>query len=220
MPFKYTTSFVALFMGTFGLFAQSASSKITPKDTTSPNQFSFTSAEYVVTEDATNAVVTVSFYPGNRGWSGVVNYSTSDGTAIAGQDYTHTSGTLSFNYVPYQTFTIPIHMDSEDEGEETINLTLWQDGAYISQSNAVVRIQNAKPLPKIQIRPATGGSLSISWADNGVSYVVEKSNNFQGDTWTQVSSPVTKNSGNCSLVDSINGELGFYRLRKDDTQAP
>ena len=55
-----------------------------------------------------------------------VNYATSDGTARADQDYTETSGTLTFpaNSVASQTISVPVTDDTVDEVEQTFTLTL------------------------------------------------------------------------------------------------
>jgi Calx-beta domain len=70
-----------------------------------------------------------------------VDYSTSNGTAIAGSDYTATSGTLTFAAgVTSRTFTIPIVKDTLDESDETVNLTLSNPtgGATIGASDTAV----------------------------------------------------------------------------------
>ena len=54
-----------------------------------------------------------------------VDYATSDGTAQAGSDYTATSATLTFNAGDLsQTVEVTVLTDSEDEGQETLTLTL------------------------------------------------------------------------------------------------
>ena len=54
-----------------------------------------------------------------------VDYATSDGTAVAGSDYTAASGTLTFNAGDTsQTVQVTVLTDSEDEGQETLTLTL------------------------------------------------------------------------------------------------
>ena len=54
-----------------------------------------------------------------------VDYATSDGTAVAGSDYTAASATLTFNPGDTsQTVQVIVLTDSEDEGEETLTLTL------------------------------------------------------------------------------------------------
>jgi subtilisin family serine protease len=55
----------------------------------------------------------------------MVNYSTTDGTATAGLDYSSTSGTLTFNPgVKTQTISIPILKDTVVEGDETFTVKL------------------------------------------------------------------------------------------------
>ncbi|MFM7577050.1 MAG: Calx-beta domain-containing protein, partial [Microcystaceae cyanobacterium] len=54
-----------------------------------------------------------------------VQYATSNGTAIAGSDYTSTSGTLTFAPgVTSQTINIPILNDAVSESDETFTLSL------------------------------------------------------------------------------------------------
>ena len=55
----------------------------------------------------------------------VVSYATADGTATAGSDYTAASGSLTFNAGDTsQTVEVPVLTDSDDEGQETLTLTL------------------------------------------------------------------------------------------------
>ena len=52
-------------------------------------------------------------------------YATADGTATSGSDYTATSGTLTFNAGDTsQTVLVAVLTDSDDEGQETLTLTL------------------------------------------------------------------------------------------------
>lgn len=54
-----------------------------------------------------------------------IDYGTSDGTAVAGDDYTETSGTLVFGAgVTNRTFTVPLINDTEAEEDETFTVTL------------------------------------------------------------------------------------------------
>ena len=54
-----------------------------------------------------------------------VAYATSDGTATSGSDYTATSGTLTFNAGDTsQTVLVAVLTDSDEEGQETLTLTL------------------------------------------------------------------------------------------------
>ena len=54
-----------------------------------------------------------------------VDYATSDGTAVAGSDYSAASGTLTFNAGDTsQTVHVTVLTDSEDESQETLTLTI------------------------------------------------------------------------------------------------
>ena len=84
----------------------------------------FGSATYAVGENGVEATITVSRDGGSAG-AVTVNYSTSDGTAVAGEDYTSTQGTLTFPPGEVSaTFTVPIIDDGNPEPDETVNLTL------------------------------------------------------------------------------------------------
>ena len=77
-------------------------------------------------EDGGNVVFTVSISAAS-GSSVTVDYATSDGTATEGQDYTDTSGTLTFaaNSTASRTISVPVTDDAVDEAEaETFTLTL------------------------------------------------------------------------------------------------
>ena len=81
-----------------------------------------------------------------------VDYATADGTATAGEDYTATSGTLTFAAGEREkTVSVTVLDDAHDEGEETFDLTLSNaSGAYIAANAATATgtIENADPLPK------------------------------------------------------------------------
>ena len=77
-------------------------------------------------EDDGNVVFTVSISAA-AGGEVTVDYATSNGTATAGQDYTSTTGTLTFpaNSVVSRTISVPVTDDTVDEEEEeTFTLTL------------------------------------------------------------------------------------------------
>jgi len=85
---------------------------------------SFSAGTYTVSESGVSKIITVSL---SRAATTpvLVGYTTSNGTAIARQDYTLTSGTLLF--APGErtkTFTIPIINDTTVESTETVNMTL------------------------------------------------------------------------------------------------
>ena len=68
-----------------------------------------------------------------------VNYATANGTAIAGSDYTSTTGTLTFNPgVTSQAINIPILNDSVNEANETFTLKLTNPtNASLGTTNTV-----------------------------------------------------------------------------------
>ncbi len=110
--------------------------------------FRFNSAEYTVGEPATALTITV-LRTGGTANNVAVNYSTSNETAIAGQDYTAVSGTLSFaGGQTSRTFIIPITNDGIPEANETFNLILSDatGGATLGSPNtAVVTITDSLP---------------------------------------------------------------------------
>ena len=130
------------FTGCVGLLVFTMSSLADPRqqDTTVPNRFAFAQNEYVVAEDAGNATITVLFYPGNRGMSGSVGYTTQDGTAIAGEDYAHTEGGLYFPGPAPLSFNVPVIWDAQDEGDQIVYLRLGGP----DQSTATLRITNVR----------------------------------------------------------------------------
>ena len=98
-------------------------------------------------EDATlDFVVTLS-----RAAAGTVSvdYATADGSATAGEDYTATNGTLTFNAgETTETVSVPLLDDVVNDGGETFTLTLSNpSGAWIEDGEAVGTIENNDPLP-------------------------------------------------------------------------
>ena len=79
-----------------------------------------------------------------------VDYATSDGTAVAGEDYTATSGTLAFAAGELaKTVSVPILDDAVDEGRETFTLKLTNPkGAVIDDGEATGTIVNSDPVPQ------------------------------------------------------------------------
>jgi hypothetical protein len=124
------------------------------QDTTVPNRFSFSSAEYVVAENATNALITIYFHAGNRSWSGSCGYRTENGTAIAGEDYVHVEGGLSFSGGAPRSFSVPIIWDKIDEGDQTV--VLWLGGGA-SHSSAILRITNVPSPTRLPREVGSGG---------------------------------------------------------------
>lgn len=186
------------------------------EDTTSPNTFWFTSDIYYVDEDATNAVVTVEFSPGDRSWSGSVNYSMSNGTAMAGEDFISGSGTLSFSGPgPARQIVIPIIRDNLGESNETVQLFLSNPNANLVRSNATLVIIDKNQTPKLQITSGANQTIMLSWPSNYTDFVLEKNSQFSGDNWCAVSSTQKVAAGFCCVTEPCSTAPAFYRLRKN-----
>lgn len=114
-------------------------------DSNRPGTLKFDEREFLAIEGNGNAVITVER---SRGETGTVSvrYSTADGTATAGQDYTAASGTLTWGPGDgsRRSITIPILNDSASEGSETVRLALSDPtgGAVLDgeRGTAVLRI--------------------------------------------------------------------------------
>jgi hypothetical protein len=111
-------------------------------DQTESPAIEFSAATYTVTEAETQVAITVTRTLSQNPAS--VNYSTSDGTAVAPLDYTQASGTLTFSAGQSSaTFTVPIHNDGLIENMvETVNLSLTGaiNGVVDYQAHAVLDI--------------------------------------------------------------------------------
>ena len=79
-----------------------------------------------------------------------VAYATRDGSAKAGEDYTASSGTLTFS-IGEDSKTVQVELldDAKDEGEETFELVLSNaDNALIGDATATGTIENDDPLQR------------------------------------------------------------------------
>ncbi|WP_230169023.1 Calx-beta domain-containing protein [Roseomonas sp. CECT 9278] len=99
--------------------------------------------------------------------SASVDYGTSDGSAIAGVDYTATSGTLTFSAgLTSRTFTVPIATDSDFEGTEgfTVTLSNATGGSGIRQGTATgaIRDDDGIAIGDITVAEGTGGTTTAT----------------------------------------------------------
>jgi CSLREA domain-containing protein len=118
----------------------------------------FSSAAYSVNEGTANATITVGRTGPTTG-TATVKFSTANGTALAGQDYTTTSGTLTFAAgQASRAFTVAITNDARDEADETVQLKLSSPtgGVPLGTPNAAtLKIIDNDPPPKLSINNAT-----------------------------------------------------------------
>jgi CSLREA domain-containing protein len=137
---------------------------------TAPPLVRFSLESYTVYENGGSATITV-VLNAVSGNPVTVDYATSNGTAIAGGDYTPASGTLTFvPGVTSRTFTVPVTDDGVDEADETVILTLSDAiNATIGGTNpATLIIGDNDPLPTVSFSGATfsvnegAGSASVA----------------------------------------------------------
>jgi hypothetical protein len=124
-----------------------------------PGSLQFSSATYNVSESGPSISVDVTRTGGTDG-AVSVGYTTANGTATAGSDYTTTSGTLNWaaGDAANKTITIPITDDSLYEGNEdfTVTLSAPTGGATIgTPSSATVTINENDTAPTISIAGVT-----------------------------------------------------------------
>ena len=118
------------------------------------SKFHFSSPTFNVNEDGTSINITVQRV-GDTSQAASVNFATSNGSATAGQDYSATSGTLSFAAgQATKVFPVSVTDDPDFEGNETVNLTLSNPsagGQLNAPSTAVLTVvdndQSQNPLP-------------------------------------------------------------------------
>ncbi len=129
----------------------SATVTISDNDTAAGSVFKLGSSTFSGTETAGVATIrvtrTVTTAPAS------VRYATSNGTALAGSDYTANSGVLNFAAgVSVMTFTVPIANDLLVEGPEAFNvaLSMPSGGTIGSPASAVVTITDNDRPPVLQ----------------------------------------------------------------------
>jgi len=100
-----------------------------------------------------------------------VQFTTSNGTATAGSDYTAQNITLTFNpNQTSQTFFVPILQDNLDENDETVNLTLSNptNATLGTLINAALTIFDDDLLPTVQF-----SNVNYSINENGGSTTIQ-----------------------------------------------
>lgn len=107
--------------------------------TTTPGQISFSSQVYKASAGAT-ATITLNRFGGNQGTVSV-SYRTQDGTAVAGRDYTASSGTLTWGDRDDNPKTFHVSISPQaGSGSLTLVLANATGGAQISSDRATLTI--------------------------------------------------------------------------------
>ncbi|WP_420636883.1 Calx-beta domain-containing protein [Candidatus Palauibacter sp.] len=142
-----------------------------PGPSADPSSLSVADAEATEEEDTTMEFV-VTLDPAASD-AVTVDYATSDGTATAGEDYTATSGTLTFAAGDTRkTISVPITDDTLDDDGETFTLTLSNASSGVEFGDAeatgtIRNTENAAPLTaSFSDMPAshTGGEFTFGLA--------------------------------------------------------
>lgn len=137
-------------------------------DTTAP---SLSIADVAITEGNSgfkNLVFTVRLSKADRKKTIAVDFSTADGSALAGSDYTGVAGTLS---IPAgrtsATFNVPVAGDTVIEGDETFLVNLTRPvNAVIGDSQAVGTITNDDSPPSaVPVFNSLPGAVAVAYLD-------------------------------------------------------
>ncbi|MDQ3712621.1 MAG: FG-GAP-like repeat-containing protein [Acidobacteriota bacterium] len=136
-----------------------------------PTGVQFNATAYSGSESSSNVTATVT-RTGDLSVESTINYATSDGTAVAGSDYTATSGTLSFAAgESSKTITVPIINDNVFEGSETFNLTLGNPTANTSllyPNTTVLTIVDNDNQPNASLGNITVNEPPVNSSNNAV----------------------------------------------------
>jgi RHS repeat-associated protein len=143
----------------------------------------FSSSNFPVTEPGVGGTTVTIYVTLNQvaGSTVTVDYQTSDGTGTVGEDYTPTSGTLTFNAgSTQQFFTVGIPKDDLDKiGDETVNLTLSNpsNASLGTQSTSVVIIQEGANI--ISVDPIGIDPTESEMVDFGASLLSPLNGSFE-----------------------------------------
>ena len=172
---------VTLSNPTGGATLGAATTTVTIEDNdANPGILRFTVASRQVSEALGTVQIDVDRFGGSLG-EVTIDYTTADGTATAGSDYTSTSGTLTWvdGERSTRSFSVPIVNDTAQEGDEFFTLTLSNPtgGAVLgTPSTETVTIQNDDAangqldFSVSSISVTEGGDVSLTVTRTGGSY--------------------------------------------------
>lgn len=187
-------------------------------------QFAFPSLHVI--EDVVFARLTVLRTGGSTGTLSV-GFSTADGTAIAGQDYTATSGTLTFlNGETSKTIQVPIANDATTEPDETFTLTLNSANveALGAPHSIPITIQDRNTVPillsfdatvvegdtgsqqalfEVRLSAATGRTVTVNYATANFNAAGLASCNAVGADYVSAAGTITFEPGTFSFMIPI-----------------
>jgi hypothetical protein len=139
----------------------------------------FSAASYAVMENAVTGLATITVTLSAATTATVtVNYATSAGSAVAGTDYTDTSGTLTFAPgVTSQTFSVALIDNALVDGNRTVTLTLSSpgNGTLGAPNPATLTIVDDESLSSLNFSSST---YSVTEANTTVTVTVNLSSAF------------------------------------------
>ncbi len=103
-----------------------------------------------------------------------VDFATADQTAIAGSDYSTTTGTLSFaSGETSKTISVPLINDGDIEGDETftVNLSNVTNGFPLGSSVHTVTLQDSGPIVNFSVNSSTvveGAAITVTFTRSGI----------------------------------------------------
>jgi len=170
-------------------------------------QIGFTSTSFTVNENQGPAVIQVTSNQAPAADNPIViEYLTLPGTAVPGQDYTTTTGQLTFSNstATTQSFNVPIINNATSTGTtRTVNLVLRivSGDATLAPGNATLSIVDDDPTPTPTIRPtaATGTPIFVDLS--------EPNDTLEEAYEVQPDAPAI-----CQLTLWPPGDLDFYRF--------
>jgi hypothetical protein len=193
-----------------------------------PGTVQFSTAAFTVSEDGASATITVRRTGGDDG-AVSVDYACSDGTATDGSDYTAASGTLSWadGEDGDKSFTVAIADDADDEGDETVNLSLGNLTGMallgqLSTATLTINDDDTSPAGSLQFSaPAftiaeDGGSATITVTRTGGSDGAVSVDYASSDGTATDGSDYTAASGTLSWADGDSADKSFSLAISDD----
>ena len=200
------------------LLAQPTNTTLTIIDTVvAPGQLSFAATNFTANASVGNATITVSRSSGSSG-NVSASYSTVQGTATPGINYTPVSGSVTFNDGQTNaTFTVPLLANNAATGP--VNLTLLLSNptggaALINPTNATLTIINTNVVVAFALATnsfaETAGTVPVTVLrynnTNGTStvkYTTFDSTAFSNVNYTAVSGTLTFNPGEASKTVAV-----------------
>lgn len=185
-------------------------------DDSGTSTIQFSAATYSVNEGAGQVALTV-VRSGGIQLAVSANFSTANGSAVAGSDYTAASGSVNFAAGETQkTIFVGINQDSFTEGDETfgVNLSNPSAGATLGQpSTATVTIVDDDGGSTVQFNPA---SYTVNEVDGQV--ILNVTANRIGDATAQITVNYATRNGSAVAGQDYTAQTGTIVFANGETQ--